>query len=330
LKSVVINENYAYVGGSSAFHVFDITDNSNPDLLGTCDTPQYGYGVGVSGDYAYVADATNGIQVISGIGKRMGLSGTPGYFDMGQLNLKAIAANGFGTASTAFMITVLENTANTRPTIEAIGYEMSENSVLQFGMEQFADVFHDFDGNPLTKIMLATLPVNGTIKLLGSPITSSQSEVAVDRLDEMTFVPQTDWAGGVDFFWRGFDGITYSDPNTVTITVDGDSSESDGGGEGGEGVNWNTWGAGIGAAVIIAAVTVPCTVITAIVIYFCLRPCKRKDAAENIAKAIAFVGNTLDEGSKQVDYSAEVGDDVETEMQNQEVFTDDGKKVIIM
>jgi hypothetical protein len=45
--------------------VIDITNPASPTLAGSCYTPGYAYDVAISGDYAYVADYTYGLQVIN-------------------------------------------------------------------------------------------------------------------------------------------------------------------------------------------------------------------------------------------------------------------------
>jgi hypothetical protein len=62
---VYVSGNYAYVADvGSGLRVIDITDNANPSVVGTCDTPGFANGVYVSGNYAYVADDHSGLQVI--------------------------------------------------------------------------------------------------------------------------------------------------------------------------------------------------------------------------------------------------------------------------
>jgi hypothetical protein len=50
--------------GSSGLQVIDISNPSNPAIVGTCDTPYSAHGVHVAGGYAYVADGDSGLQVI--------------------------------------------------------------------------------------------------------------------------------------------------------------------------------------------------------------------------------------------------------------------------
>jgi hypothetical protein len=44
--------------------VIDVSDPTNPTIVGSVDTPGYARGVYVLGNYAYVADDASGLQVI--------------------------------------------------------------------------------------------------------------------------------------------------------------------------------------------------------------------------------------------------------------------------
>lgn len=65
---IVVSGNYAYVGGDPFIGrpllVIDISQPANPQRVGRYDTPSYVMGVAASGNYAYVAETTNGLGVI--------------------------------------------------------------------------------------------------------------------------------------------------------------------------------------------------------------------------------------------------------------------------
>ena len=56
--------NYAYVVAGYSLLIFDVSDTLDPILVGYCDTPSYANGVFVEGDYAYVANAERGLNII--------------------------------------------------------------------------------------------------------------------------------------------------------------------------------------------------------------------------------------------------------------------------
>ena len=62
-KCVVVG-NRLYAATSLGLQVLDVTTPSSPTLLRTYDTPGWCYAVAISGNYAFVADYDNGLQVI--------------------------------------------------------------------------------------------------------------------------------------------------------------------------------------------------------------------------------------------------------------------------
>lgn len=57
---------YAYVAAFyEGFYVVDISDSSNPTVIGHCATPDRAWDVAIDGNYAFVADQGSGLQVIN-------------------------------------------------------------------------------------------------------------------------------------------------------------------------------------------------------------------------------------------------------------------------
>ncbi len=73
-KEVYISGDYVYVASCAGtiysepidpgLQVIDISDPANPSVIGSVDTPDYAYGVYISGSYAYVAAGDSGLQVV--------------------------------------------------------------------------------------------------------------------------------------------------------------------------------------------------------------------------------------------------------------------------
>ncbi|MCL4176739.1 MAG: hypothetical protein KJ072_03205 [Verrucomicrobia bacterium] len=61
---VAVSENRAYLACYEALHILDVSNPTNPQELGRCVTPPSGYAVTISGNYAYVAEQSAGMQVI--------------------------------------------------------------------------------------------------------------------------------------------------------------------------------------------------------------------------------------------------------------------------
>src|SRR5205814_9497768 len=63
VHSVAVAGDYAVTSYGTGLQVFDVSDTSNPRLLSSASIA-FGNGIVVSGNYAFVADGTAGLQVI--------------------------------------------------------------------------------------------------------------------------------------------------------------------------------------------------------------------------------------------------------------------------
>ena len=79
-----------------------------------------------------------------------------------------------------------------------------------------------FTGGELAKIRLSVLPESyrGTVKLNGKPL-KELSEIPVEKIKKLTFVPQKGVTGSIVFLWNGAPafGEFSSDASTVTIFI---------------------------------------------------------------------------------------------------------------
>jgi hypothetical protein len=65
-EAVAVQGNYVYLGSGPRVLVFDVSDQSNPALVGRTDPlPGFVLGISVSGDFAYVADSDAGLAIIN-------------------------------------------------------------------------------------------------------------------------------------------------------------------------------------------------------------------------------------------------------------------------
>jgi hypothetical protein len=62
----VISGSYAYLADdATGLQIIDITDPSNPSLVGEYDTPGVAWDVTISGNYVYIADDTTGVVIVN-------------------------------------------------------------------------------------------------------------------------------------------------------------------------------------------------------------------------------------------------------------------------
>ena len=64
-ESILINGNYAYVGDTKGVEVIDITDKTNPQLIGNFSYGKYVYGIAKKGDYLFLALHANYLEIAS-------------------------------------------------------------------------------------------------------------------------------------------------------------------------------------------------------------------------------------------------------------------------
>ncbi|MHB2156404.1 LVIVD repeat-containing protein [Calditrichota bacterium GD2] len=63
-RNVAVSEMYVYTVGDQGLRVIDVSDPTNPQLVGYYDTPDYAYGVAVSGEYIYAANWKYGMYIL--------------------------------------------------------------------------------------------------------------------------------------------------------------------------------------------------------------------------------------------------------------------------
>ncbi len=116
---------------------------------------------------------------------------------------------------------------NEARSVSDIKKQQDEDTVIVFAAADFIyafndlfnDVFNDTDDNSLSKIQITSLPDNGTLKLGDTVVTLGQ-EIEVAELDNLTFIPVTDFIGNTSFGWNGSDGTVYAEqPAKVDLNI---------------------------------------------------------------------------------------------------------------
>ena len=103
-------------------------------------------------------------------------------------------------------VTIEVTSDNTPPVALADSYVMLMNTTLTVGVEDGVLVNDsDIDGNPITAELLGVPVVNGTLSFFED--------------GSFTYDPNDDYFGTVYFTYWAFDGLEYSNPVLVTITV---------------------------------------------------------------------------------------------------------------
>ncbi|MFT3740215.1 MAG: Ig-like domain-containing protein [Breznakibacter sp.] len=123
----------------------------------------------------------------------------PGHASLFRPNIPALAINPF-------------------PAIANTTISGTEDQTVIFTQTDFTNAFPDLTG-PLDKVMILSLPANGSLNLSGVP-TAQNAEIVLADLDNITFVPDANWNGSTSFSCKGSDGTGYSDtPADISISI---------------------------------------------------------------------------------------------------------------
>jgi len=64
VNDIIVSNNTAYIVDNVGLKIFDIKNKNNIEMIGNCDTFYFAEGIYIEGDYAYIADYTDGVQII--------------------------------------------------------------------------------------------------------------------------------------------------------------------------------------------------------------------------------------------------------------------------
>jgi Ca2+-binding RTX toxin-like protein len=105
------------------------------------------------------------------------------------------------------------------PTLSNVNKSGDEDTVIRFSANDFVSAFGDRNADPLTKIQITSVPINGVLMLNGTAVALNQ-EISTANLDNLTFNPNLNYSGSVSFGWNGFDGSAYAvNGAIVNVTV---------------------------------------------------------------------------------------------------------------
>ena len=95
------------------------------------------------------------------------------------------------------------------PTLQIVNKTGTEDTPLAFAALDFTSKFTDADNEVLTKVKVLTLPTNGVLKLNGVNVNAGQ-EILSAELNNLSFIPNTNWNGFTSFNWNASDGTDYA------------------------------------------------------------------------------------------------------------------------
>ncbi|MEI6640023.1 MAG: VCBS domain-containing protein, partial [Chlorobium sp.] len=111
-------------------------------------------------------------------------------------------------------------TTNAAPSITAASQSGTEDNSITLTAADFTGHYSDAESDALAKIMITSLPANGTLYLSGNAVAVNQ-EITLADLGNLTFTPTEKYNGSTAFNWKANDGSSYSTPTTFTFTITG-------------------------------------------------------------------------------------------------------------
>jgi uncharacterized repeat protein (TIGR01451 family) len=149
------------------------------------------------------------------------LNFTPNPNFAGSTSFGWNASDGTTLAEAGAEVMLAVGVENTPPTLQpTLSKTGTEDTAIAFTSADFNNAFNDADGDILDRIVITSLPENGTLRLGDAEVMLNQ-EIPAIQLDQLTFVPDANFNGTASFEWNGFDGMTYAEtPGTVNLTVE--------------------------------------------------------------------------------------------------------------
>ncbi|MCL5282753.1 MAG: choice-of-anchor D domain-containing protein, partial [Planctomycetes bacterium] len=108
---------------------------------------------------------------------------------------------------------------NHAPTVSSFSKTLMQDTTLTLAVADFAAAFTDPDaGDSLQAIHLWMSPGQGVLRLNDTLITTA-IDIPVDQIGDLTYTPNSGYAGSDIFGWNGSDGSLYGDGAYVNLTI---------------------------------------------------------------------------------------------------------------
>ncbi|RAW01361.1 tandem-95 repeat protein [Pseudochryseolinea flava] len=109
-------------------------------------------------------------------------------------------------------------TVNASPVAKDFVMTAQEDIAKSLSQSDFTAAFTDSNGDALVKIKVTTLPQHGTLRIGTTPVTIQQ-EILYNSIPNLSYLPSIDYSGTDVFTWQGYDGFSYSNAASVTVTI---------------------------------------------------------------------------------------------------------------
>ena len=129
------------------------------------------------------------------------------------------ASDGASFAESDAQVNITISAVPDPPVANDFSVETEEDQPLTFTGSQFIDASTDPDGDALASVIIRSSPANGTLSLNNITLPAN-SQISLNELDQLAYLPAKNYAGQDAFEWIASDGTNNSlVPATVNITV---------------------------------------------------------------------------------------------------------------
>jgi len=110
--------------------------------------------------------------------------------------------------------TVSVTPVNDAPLITDVHKVGQEDKSIGFAASNFITQYSDIENDPMAKIQIRSLPMNGVLMLNGTAL-NLMDEVAAGDISQMIYTPLPEFSGADSFAWNGSDGQLYAVMNAM-------------------------------------------------------------------------------------------------------------------
>jgi len=138
------------------------------------------------------------------------------YFGTDFILWRAFDGSANSVADTVFFRV---NSVNDLPTSASINVSVNEDNTLSFNKNAFDAAYSDVETATISRVMVTSLPANGTLSINTTPITINQVFTRI-QLDSFKFIPSLNFNGQTSFGIKVRDASEFSaNSSLVNITV---------------------------------------------------------------------------------------------------------------
>ncbi len=152
---------------------------------------------------AMVDNGSNGYEIPKD--SLAGLTYVPASNYFGNDSLTWNAFDGAQYAEQARQLIITIAPVNDAPVVKDLSLRLNEEDTLQFALTQFTDAYTDVEAQPLQKIVIRTVPAQGTLLLNGISIPAN-TEISAEDIGKLIYIPAKNYNGNDSFTWTASDG----------------------------------------------------------------------------------------------------------------------------